>query len=327
MAAPDDPIHQAHDKLFRAGFGDPATAAGFLRAELPPAVAARIDWNRLRLEPASFVDSAFRRSESDLLFSAPAGENECLVYLLFEHQTREEPLLALRLLRYMVRIWEAWLKPRPKALRLPVITPVVLAQNAQKWKLSPRFASLIELPVEGSEEFAAFIPDFTFRLIELAGMSFDAIRGTPAGIMILRTMKAERLALLLDLPVWDEALLVQVPQEIRDLLIRYILGSDVDFPAFERRVKLLHQADLRSTTMTLAEQILQKGRQEGRQEGLQEILINLREWVLEVLLLRLGEVPAEIKVAIDTMEDEAHLKALHRAAIQAASMDEFARSL
>jgi predicted transposase YdaD len=83
--------------------------------------------------------------------------------------------------------------------------------------------------------------------------------------------------------------------------------------------------------MTLAEQILQKGRQkgrqEGRQEGLQEILANLREWVLEVLVLRLGEVPAEIRAAIDTMDDEAHLKALHRAAIQAASMDEFARSL
>jgi hypothetical protein len=60
MATPEeDPIHQAHDKLFKAGFGDPAKAAGLLRAELPPALAERIDWAKLRVEPASFVDSAF----------------------------------------------------------------------------------------------------------------------------------------------------------------------------------------------------------------------------------------------------------------------------
>ena len=150
------------------------------------------------------------------------------------------------------------------------------------------------------DPFAGFIPDFTFRLIELADLSFEAIRGTPAAIMILRTMKAQRLAQLLSPPVWDEVLLAQVPQEIRDLLIRYILGSDVDFQAFERRVQMLHRTDLKATTMTLAEQILQQGRQEGRIE-------NLRDSVLEVLAARLAEVPDRIAENLAGIDDEVRL--------------------
>ena len=50
-------IHQPHDKLFKAGLGDPANAAAFLRWEVPAALADKIDWNRLRPEPGTFVDS------------------------------------------------------------------------------------------------------------------------------------------------------------------------------------------------------------------------------------------------------------------------------
>ena len=85
----DETIHNPHDKLFKAGFGDPATAAAFLRVELPAGVASLIDWAALRPEPGTFVDSHYRHSETDLLFSAPLAGKPCLVYLLFEHQTND----------------------------------------------------------------------------------------------------------------------------------------------------------------------------------------------------------------------------------------------
>ncbi|MCX6880624.1 MAG: Rpn family recombination-promoting nuclease/putative transposase [Verrucomicrobia bacterium] len=77
---PDESLHQPHDKLFKAGFSDPVNAAGFLREEIPASIAGRIDWGQLRLEPGSFVDSHYRHTESDLLFSAPFGGAECLIY-------------------------------------------------------------------------------------------------------------------------------------------------------------------------------------------------------------------------------------------------------
>jgi predicted transposase YdaD len=56
----DDDIHLPHDKLFAATFGVAENAAAFLRAKLPPAVAAAIDWAGLKTVPGSFVDSQFK---------------------------------------------------------------------------------------------------------------------------------------------------------------------------------------------------------------------------------------------------------------------------
>ena len=138
-------MHQPHDKLFKAGFSDPETTARFLRSQLPPALTAAIDWSSLRLEPGSFLDSQFRQSESDLLFHARAGGQAIAIYLLFEHQTTEDRHIALRLLRYMVRIWETHLKQETGA-PLPVIVPVVPIALT-KWVMRPPVSRQISGPV------------------------------------------------------------------------------------------------------------------------------------------------------------------------------------
>jgi predicted transposase/invertase (TIGR01784 family) len=317
---PDEPLHHPHDKLFKSAFGDPVTAAGFLRWEIPAALSSAIDWERLRLEPGSFVDSHYRQSESDLLFSAPSGASECLVYLLFEHQLAPDPWIALRLLRYQVRIWETWRKNHPKCGRLPVILPVVLAQNAEVWEISPQFSSLLDVPDPLASELAGLVPDFTFRLIQLANIEFEAIRGTPAGILTLRVMKAERLEKLLEDSVWDESLFMHVPREIIEMLIRYILDADVDKAAFDRKVMTVSNPEIQNTAMTLAQQY----RQEGRQEG--QVLAQQRA-VIEALEIRFQRVPEGLREEIGRIADPLRLPALHRAAIQAASLEEFSRSL
>jgi len=316
MAMPEDPIHHPHDKLFKVGFGDPETAAGFLREELPASVAEAIDWRRLHLEPGSFIDSHLRSHSSDLLFSAPMGNADCLVYILFEHQTREEPLLALRLLRYMVRIWE--MRPRRPAhgQGLPVIIPVVLAQDSKAWKLSPSFASLFTVQDGLESELARFVPDFSFQLVELAARGFETLRGTPAGIMILRTMKAERAADLFADAVWDEALLLQLPQETFELLIRYILGADIDKDLFRSRVNSIVEVDLQTKAMSIAEQLRAEGRQEGRQEGLNRAVITALE-------VRFGSVPEDLRVSIKANRDAARLDELLRLALEVGTIEDF----
>ena len=313
-------IHQPHDKLFKAGLGDPANAAAFLRWEVPAALADKIDWDRLRPEPGTFVDSHYRHTESDLLFSTRLGDSECLIYLLFEHQISQDPALALRLLRYMVRIWEAWLKKHPGPIRLPVILPIVLAQNAEVWDMSPHFTNLLDIPDGLEDDLRPFIPDFTFRLIQLASLPFEAIRGTPAGILTLRVMKAERIAKLLTDQVWDEALMIQLPREILEFIIRYILNAGVDKDAFDVKILQISHPEIQSSAMTIAQQLRQEGRQEGRQKALQE-------GILEALAIRFEQVPPGLCDAIEAIGDEVQLQGLRKASIQATSLEDFARSL
>ena len=97
-------------------------------------------------------------------------------------------------------------------------------------------------------------PDFEFQLLELCRMPFHKILGTPMGILTLRALKAEKLEALLDDPVWDESLLIQLSSVSFEMLMRYILDRDLDKPAFRRELKTLTNPKLSKNAMSLAEQ-------------------------------------------------------------------------
>ncbi len=263
----DDDIHQPHDKLFKAGFSDPVNAAAFLRTQIPDAVSKQVNWGELRLESTHFIDSQFRKSESDLLFTAPFGESNCFIYLLFEHQRERDPWIALRLLRYMLRIWEKSLESKTVGDRLPVILPVVIAQSSGAWKTSTRFLDLLDVPSELAEDLQGCLPDFSFRLIELLEIPFDQIIGTPDGIFILRVLKAEITEDLMHQAVWDESITQRVTTKILEYVLTYIYNRGSDKDQFYQRIDSIQDPKLKQSAMTLADQFRQEGRHEGRQEG------------------------------------------------------------
>lgn len=291
---PHEEIHQPHDKLFKAGFSVPANTAAFLSAHLPAPLTQKIAWPDLKLEPGSFIDEAFQHCESDLLFSTTLSGSACLIYLLFEHQRQNDPWIALRLLKYQIGIWEQFRSKQPQATCLPLVIPVVLAQNAKHWEISTRFADLLDLPPEQIVHLAEWVPVWTFRLIQLADLPFDKILGTPAGIMVLRTLKAEQTHQLLAPPVWDEALLSQLPTRLIETLLTYIFhAGSVDKQAFMKNVVKVCRDELKSTAMTLAQQF----RQEGRQEGEFTIIHRL-------LTRKFPGIAAQVKPQIAQMDEE-----------------------
>ena len=230
---PDEKVHQPHDKLFKLGFSDPETAAAFLREQIPARISEAVEWSRLTLLAGSFIDARFRASESDLLFTAPLGGRDAVFYLLFEHQSTEDKWIALRLLRYMVSIWEKRQAEAPDK-PLPAILPVVLAQNDRVWKVRPEFRALLDVPEDLAGELLAFLPAFAFRLVQLAEIPYEAIRGTPAGVVCLRVMKAERRGELLGEAVWDEPLLSQLPRAFFEAIVYYLSHAEVDSGELER---------------------------------------------------------------------------------------------
>lgn len=313
-------LHQPHDKLFTAAFGVPENAAGLLRSQLPERLAKSIDWDSLRPLPGSFVDSAFRRSHTDLLFSASINGQETFLYLLFEHQSACDPRLPLRLLRYMVRIWEDCVRKLPDRTKLPPILPVVLSQNAEVWEVPESLGAMLDLPAELTGDLAPFLPDFTYRHLQLAETDYGSLPGTQAGIFVLRTMKAERCGDLLDEVVWEEELILRIPRELYQMVLRYILAAEIDRDAFENRLNQLRDPELRTDAMTLAQVYRHEGRQEGRQKSRQED-------ILDALELRFGMVSGQIREMIRNQAGESRLRELFRAAIQSASLEEFEKNL
>ena len=252
---PDDSLHQPHDKLFRATFSDPANAAALLRNPLGGPLPTLVDWGSLSPLPGSFIDPQMAGSEADLLFSAKIGGADALFYILWEHQRSEAPLMGLRLLSYMVRIWKRHSKEQGPSAKLAPILPLVLAQDSDRWKTPTSFHELFAFPQGAWEAVRNSTPDFEFRLLELVDLPYEEIRGTPEGVLTLRSLKAEPMGELLHSQVWDQAVIAGVSFEAAERFFRYMLNANVDRKGFDESVNLLHSKTLTKLAMTLAARI------------------------------------------------------------------------
>ena len=58
---------------------------------LDRSLSTSIDWDTLKVEAGSYVDAVLADRYSDLLFSALAGPDRVLLYVLFEQQSTTKP--------------------------------------------------------------------------------------------------------------------------------------------------------------------------------------------------------------------------------------------
>jgi predicted transposase YdaD len=324
---PDDPLHQPHDKLFRATFSDPANAAAFLRQHLGAPLASHVDWNSLSLLSGSFIDSHMKGSEADLLFSVKIGGADTLLYILWEHQRSEAPFMALRLLAYMVRIWRKQSKKQGATRKLAPILPVVLAQDKDRWKTSTQFHELFAFPEEVQQTARACTPDFAFRLLQLVDLAYEDIGGTPEGILTLRSLKAEPLRELLLNAVWDREVITGVSPEAVERFFRYVLNANVDKKAFRAKVKELQSKSLITIAMTLAERFREEGREEARLESYKKLADRHLRLVLSVLESRFGSVPEGLVHTLSGLGDPDRLEILLKTSLHCPDLESFAADL
>jgi Putative transposase, YhgA-like len=181
-----------HDSVFRRIFGVPENAASQLRAVLPVSLAARLDLGRLARVPASFVDEALKWRYSDLLFTAPLDGRDAFVYLLVEHQSSADALMAFRMLRYVTRIWDHYLRDHPRARRLPVVIPLVVHHGRTRWTSPVRLLDVIDADPDAKKEMEAYLPRFEFLLDDLADVDGEQLRDrelTPSALVTLLLLK------------------------------------------------------------------------------------------------------------------------------------------
>ena len=293
-----------HDALFKAAFSQVAYAAEELRHVLPPELVATMDLSSLSLEAGSFVDEALRARYTDLLFSLRIAGREARVYVLFEHQSNADRWMALRLLDYMLRIWDGCIAEG--ATVLPVIIPVVLHHSEGGWTAATRFEALFDL----SPGTAEFTPHFCFALDDLGAVSEQALReraASPYTRLVLSALQQTRggrdvREILLG---WVGLIreLVREPggKGALALILRYLLEvrGAAEFATIDTTVREITAAagDVMQTIAQMLESRgmergRQEGQREGRQEGRQE---GQRELVLRLLGRRFGDLPATVR--------------------------------
>ncbi len=186
------PTPTPHDALFKAAFGQPDLARSELELVLPVEVQAHLDLATLELSPGSFVDDELRHAHTDLLYRVRTRtDSDAFVYLLMEHQSTFDARMPLRLLRYMVRVWDRWERDHPTG-KLPIVLPVVLHHDRDAWHAAPEFASVLDASPDLLAAVGPFQPLFRFVLDDLATLSLEA----------LSSRKLHALTLMVELAFW-----------------------------------------------------------------------------------------------------------------------------
>jgi hypothetical protein len=177
------------DASFKSMFSRPEHAATLLRSILPQQLTPRVDFASLALRPGSYLGEALDERSSDVLFSVKIAGRPALVYFLIAHKSSADGKTGLRLLRSVVRIWEAWERDEPHAAKLPLILPVVLLHGEDGWTGATAFGNLLDADEDTLAAAAPFFPCFRFlvedvshqteaRLRALAMLDAWAERGT-----------------------------------------------------------------------------------------------------------------------------------------------------
>jgi len=318
-AAPTTP----HDALIKTTFSRVEHAAALLRQVLPSAIVKRLDFSTLTCCPGSFVDSKLAARHTDLLFSVKLSGRPVFLYLLFEHQSRVDPLMAFRLLEYMVRIWEDHLRKHPGARRLPAILPVVLHHSETGWRADVTFEALLDLDPDTLAAVAEYVPRFRFVLDDISAEPDEALRQRPItalGKLVLWCLRHSRAPdkLVQRLPEWADLVreVRAAPDGVAVLaaIWRYILAvSDRKRPeeVLARLLAAVEEEDAREDIMNVADQLREEGRlkglaegkREGKREGLAEgqrkgLAEGQRSTLLRLLRARFGALPADVTARV-----------------------------
>lgn len=262
-----------HDGLFKHTFSQLPQAREQLQSQLPAEISQLVMWETLSLEPGSFVDTELAALHTDLLFQAKLEDkgNICL-YLLFEHQSTPDALLPLRLLRYMLRIWSRWLEKNDNELPLPFLVPLVLYNGERRWDVHMQLAALF--PEHNRTLFTPFLPDFTYRLLDLGRTPEEDLRGEVLRSLTLVWLKrGHEDGFWQQLPSYLSAL-----RQLRDnartlddieVLLRYLVS--VNPRKIPDELKRTLAGNLAPQTeewlMTWAEQLRDEGRAEERKRA------------------------------------------------------------
>jgi predicted transposase YdaD len=317
--------------MFRFVFGQPVHAASELRAVLPAALADRLDLTSLRLINGSFVDEELTNRHADVLMRTRLDGRDAFVYVLIEHQSSPDPMMPLRMLRYLTRIWDRHLQEHPKAKRLPMIVPLVVYQGPRRWTCPVELSELLDADPETARLAGAFLPRFRFLLDDLTKLDKSALRARPVTIPVRVTVRLLRIV-----PAHPGDVIAALDADDVDDF-RYVLrlpGGDVLWAVFLSYIQTsetpLHRLawlaaqlgpEAEEVFMSTADTLRAEGRAQGRAEGEAKGAAHV---LVRQLTRRFGVLPDEARQRIDTAPLE-QLEAWSDRVLDATTLDEVFR--
>lgn len=259
-------VHHPHDSFFKKSMEDPKVARDFIRAHLPSSTLAFMDLDSLELQPSVHSRKIGKQLASDIIYKVNIANEEGYLYFALEHQSCNDPIMAFRLVRYMIEIMETALVASKK---IPLVIPVVVYHGETECSMEMDFRNLIEAPRELIDRYWLQ----PFQLIDLTKIKDEALANHQFASLI-------ELALKSTYDFSDSFYLKKIIEVHKkyskegrelnlELVLEYLFVSNKSMSHSEF-IEMVYEAlpeDGDSEVLTIAEQCIEEGRQEGHQEG------------------------------------------------------------
>ncbi len=318
-------IQNPHDAFVKEILSHKEQAEDFLKNYLPQDICRLIDFDSLNIVKDSFVDEDLKEHFSDLLYEVQLSSRPGLIYLLFEHKSTPERFTGLQLLRYMVKIWDLYLKQNHEPI-LPVIIPLVIYNGHRRWTVKTNFSYLFG---EIETELNKYIPEFNYLLYDLSTISDEEIKGRvilKATLMALKYLTTPEPGKYLDriFNLFKDLSESNTPLQYLETLLSYIASASDKIEEKDIKEAIRQIGKGADIMPTLAEKWIEQGEQQGMIKGR---VLEAQEMVLEALIERFGLIKPDLSVKIKGIVNREVLKSLLKLAIRVDSLSEFEEKL
>ncbi len=327
--SPEQLIRQFHENGLKLLLYDAANVRDLVTLR-DPTRAARIDFARLTVDPTSYVAADYRHLCSDLVLKVPyrtrlAGRPRTLtLYLLLEHQSEPDVLMALRVLEYLVHIYKGQVRAatrggRPHTdFRLQPVLPVVLYTGERSWETLTSLAELVE---GGGEDFADVVPQLRPLFLNLAAVPAKELEtsggyfGWLLELIRLRHAPADEFRSTTSRVIGHLEAMAEVERERWLLFLSYIgtmIHQERARPEHPELYELIGNS-IRSDTRrrevetimeTMADYLRAEGHKEGRRAG---EIHSRQQTLVRLLRRRFGRVPRATEQLIRATQDTTRL--------------------
>ena len=292
MSAKSNKVNQknnknSHDVFVKKAMSDKNVAKEFFEANLPQDILSQVDLSTLKQEKENYFDNTLGNGIVDLIYSVNFGLDKGYLIALVEHQSTQDYKMPLRIMKYVLRICDDYLK-KNKGGKIPLIYPILFYSGQKKYTAPLSLYSLFA----NSERAKEFLTK-PIQLVESSNFQKDDIRGRNyAGLMMYFMSKIrERDIFPFIHEVIESITKISEDGDIAyiESILYYILekadSEKVDgiFSEFKKAVTIEHS----EVIMTIAERLEQRGVlkgkevgiqigiEKGREEGIKKVAVNM----------------------------------------------------
>lgn len=274
MSAKSNKVNQknnknSHDVFVKKAMSDKNVAKEFFEANLPQDILSQVDLSTLKQEKENYFDNTLGNGIVDLIYSVNFGLDKGYLIALVEHQSTQDYKMPLRIMKYVLRICDDYLK-KNKGGKIPLIYPILFYSGQKKYTAPLSLYSLFA----NSERAKEFLTK-PIQLVESSNFQKDDIRGRNyAGLMMYFMSKIRERDIF---PFLHEVIesITKISEDgdiaYIESILYYILDKadsekvDGIFSEFKKAVTIEHS----EVIMTIAERLEQRGVLKGKEVGIQ----------------------------------------------------------